>query len=825
MRSLDPDRLQAPSPHAGGLLGLEWTEIQLPERDTDSLDVETRHCKSPGGPPAEASREAAKDALAAVQRWLADESKADSRLALITKDAMATKEGERPDLAAAAIWGLVRSAQSEHPGRFALIDADGSDASEAALSAALALGADEPQIALREGVALAPRVARISVEEEAEIPLIDLERTVLITGGTGGLGALVARHLAQRHDIRHLLLLSRRGSEAMGAKELKQELEELGAKPVIAACDVADRKALEGILESIPSDHPLGAVIHCAGALADGTVEAMQPEQIEPVFASKADSAWNLHELTKDLDLSAFVLFSSVAGILGGPGQANYAAANVYLDALAQRRRAEDLPAVSIAWGLWERASGMTSQLTEADLARIRRGGFEAISDERGLALFDLALGADRAQVLGVPLNLPGLRAIASAGALAPIFSGMVRMSKRRASASNSLAAKLTTLTEAERQDHVLEMVRGEAAFLLGFESAKAVEPDQPFLELGFDSLAAVELRNRLNAVFGLNLGATAVFDHPTSAELAAHLLGALATGTVEKQPAETFRWLLREAAKDEDWDVRREKLTDVLDMIERAGELRNTFDEPLAGDDLPEAVVLADGPASPSLLMPPTIVNGSAREFAQFAQQFKGERRVLGFSLPGFVEGEPPGSPQLAIQTQVDAILRLDLDSDFAMVSHSSGGWLAVGAASRLEAMGKPPIAVVLIDTFLKAGGKFLKYTPEMMAAMWTRDTLIPFDDVRLTAMHSYGSTFADWLPPEIDTPVVAIRAGEPPPGLAQESEGDWSESWPPWSTGITVPGNHFSMVVEHAETTAQAIREAIGVEGQDKQQPEERR
>jgi pimaricinolide synthase PimS1 len=245
-----------------------------------------------------------------------------------------------------------------------------------------------------------------------------------------------------------------------------------------------------------------------------------------------------LHELSKDLDLSAFVLFSSVAGTLGGPGQANYAAANVYLDALAQRRRAEDLPAVSIAWGLWERASGMTSQLTEADLGRIRRGGLEAISDERGLALFDAALGANRAQALAVPLNVPGLRALASAGALAPIFSGMVRTSRRRAATAGSLAARLTALPEGEREGYVLELVRGEVAAVLGHASADDVEPSRAFRDLGFDSLAAVELRNRLSAVAGLRLPATVVFDYPSSAALAEHLLAKANESGAAKQVA-----------------------------------------------------------------------------------------------------------------------------------------------------------------------------------------------------------------------------------------------------------------------------------------------
>ncbi|HEX8689430.1 MAG TPA: SDR family NAD(P)-dependent oxidoreductase, partial [Solirubrobacterales bacterium] len=185
---------------------------------------------------------------------------------------------------------------------------------------------------------------------------LDPERTVLITGATGGLGALLARHLVNEHGARHLLLVSRSGPEAAGATELRAGLEELGASARIEACDVSDREQLKALIDSIEDEHPLGAVIHAAGALADATIESLTDEQVERVFAPKADAAWHLHELTRDADLSAFVAFSSAAGIVGGAGQGNYAAANLFLDALAHKRRAEGLPAPSIAWGLWETA-------------------------------------------------------------------------------------------------------------------------------------------------------------------------------------------------------------------------------------------------------------------------------------------------------------------------------------------------------------------------------------------------------------------------------------------------------------------------------------
>jgi acyl transferase domain-containing protein/NAD(P)-dependent dehydrogenase (short-subunit alcohol dehydrogenase family)/acyl carrier protein len=531
-RSFDPAELQVHGQRPDGLLEVEWREISLADQEAAPPEVELLRIEiEPNVTKAEAARKAAQRALEVTQGWISDEAKAESSLALITKDAMATLEDGAPDPAAAAIWGLVRSAQTEHPGRFALIDTDGSEASEALMPAVLAVGAEEPQLVLREGRALVPRLARVRADELGEDvpPVIDPNRTVLITGATGGLGALMARHLVEQHGARRLLLVSRSGPDTEGAAELQAELKALGAEVRIAACDVSDREALTTLLASIPDEHPLGAVIHAAGTLADGTIETLVPEQVDRVFGPKVDAAWTLHELTAGMDLSAFLLFSSAAGTLGGPGQANYAAANVFLDALAQKRQAEGLPATSVAWGVWERASGMTSALSEADLARMRRGGIEPLSDGRGLELFDSALGGDRATALAVPLNVAGLRALASAGALAPIFSGLVRAPRRHRAASGSLASKLASLPEAEHEAYVLELVRVQVAAMLGHASAQEVEPDKAFKELGFDSLAAVELRNRLDAVAGLRLPATVVFDHPSSAALATHLLAAVA--------------------------------------------------------------------------------------------------------------------------------------------------------------------------------------------------------------------------------------------------------------------------------------------------------
>ncbi|HEX8645351.1 MAG TPA: SDR family NAD(P)-dependent oxidoreductase, partial [Thermoleophilaceae bacterium] len=344
---------------------------------------------------------------------------------------------------------------------------------------------------------------------------LDPDGTVLITGGTGGLGGLVARHLVAEHGARRLLLVSRRGPGAEGAEELRAELAEAGAEVTIAACDVADRDALAAAIEG----HRLTAVVHAAGVLDDGTIETLTPEQVERVMRPKAGAALHLHELTLEHDLAAFVLFSSAAAAFGGPGQGNYAAANAALDALAQRRRAEGLPATSMAWGLWSGTDGMGG---EADAARMARLGIRALEPEQGLELFDAGLRSGDALLVPVGLDAGALRAQARAGMLPALLRGLVRAPARRDRAGGgSLARRLASVPEAEWDAVVLELVRSEAAAVLGHSGADAVEPERAFKELGFDSLGAVELRNRLMQASDLRLPSTLVFDHPTPAAVA----------------------------------------------------------------------------------------------------------------------------------------------------------------------------------------------------------------------------------------------------------------------------------------------------------------
>ncbi|MEV4384099.1 beta-ketoacyl reductase, partial [Streptosporangium sp. NPDC049644] len=347
------------------------------------------------------------------------------------------------------------------------------------------LASGEPQVAVRGGEVRVARLARVALAEEAVDRPWDPEGTVLITGGTGGLGGVLARHVVAERGVRRLLLTSRRGPDAPGAVELQAELIAHGVEVEIAACDMADRDAVVALLAQVPVEHPLTAVIHTAGVLDDGTIPSLSAERLDVVLRPKVDAAWHLHELTRDMGLAGFVLFSSVAGTFGGPGQGNYAAANAFLDALAGHRRAVGLAGLSLAWGAWAQDAGMTGGLGQADMRRMARAGMVPLSAGQGLALFDAAAVAGRAAVVAARFDVSAVRA---QGWVPHLLRGLVRGVRRSAVSAggdSELVRRLAGMSRADQVRFVVELVRAQAALVLGHASPELVEVRREFRELG----------------------------------------------------------------------------------------------------------------------------------------------------------------------------------------------------------------------------------------------------------------------------------------------------------------------------------------------------
>ncbi|ESU50305.1 beta-ketoacyl synthase [Streptomyces sp. HCCB10043] len=459
----------------------------------------------PAGDPPAAVRKTVADTLALLNDWLSAERCAAARLVVATT-------GSGP--VDGAVAGLVRAAQAENPDRITLVHLGPDEIRADLLTQGLRSG--EPEFAIHDGEVRVARLTRATGAVKSPEP----GASVLVTGGTGGLGAAVACHLAARYRVSELVLVSRRGTEAPGARELVAELSGHGVRATVVACDVGDREAVARLL----ADHPVSGIVHTAGVLDDGLIGSLTPERFDPVFRSKADAAWHLHELAEEmsLDLSMFVMFSSAAGTFDGAGQANYAAANGFLDALAAHRHRLGLPATSLAWGLWEERSGMAGALGEADLERMHRSGMRALPTAHGLALFDTAVGLELPVVLPMRLDTA---AVGERGRDVPaVLRGLVRSAVPQRRSADSAPAepempfeeRLAAMRPRERAPFLLDLVRTQVAVVLGHDGPRDIDPKRGFTDFGVDSLAALELRNLLAKLTDVRLPATLVFDHPT---------------------------------------------------------------------------------------------------------------------------------------------------------------------------------------------------------------------------------------------------------------------------------------------------------------------
>ncbi|MFF2813703.1 type I polyketide synthase, partial [Streptomyces sp. NPDC058000] len=751
--------------------------------------------------------------LGLVQEWLAEPRLATARLVFVTRGAVAADGDTVHDPAAAAVWGLVRSAQTENPGSLLLVDLDDAFRSAGMLPHLLTL--DEQQLLLRDRAVRAARLARLPEPAAGTAPARawDPDGTVLITGGTGGLGAALARHLVTTRGVRHLLLAARRGPDAPGARELAEELTGLGAQVRVAACDVGDRAALDALLASVPTPHPLTAVVHTAGILDDTLVGSLTPDQLAAVLRPKADAAWHLHDATRDLDLAGFVLYSSVSGVLGTPGQANYAAANAYLDALARHRTAQGLAAHSLAWGPWGRGSGMTASVSDAHLERMARGGLPPLDIEDGLALFDAALARPEPAVAPSRLNVAGLR---DQQALPAIWRDLVPRSRRSAATADrspvTVRERLRHLDAAGRAQLLTDLVVGYTAGLLGHPDPTAVDPERGFLELGFDSLVSVSLRNQLGELLGLRLPSSVVFDTKTPVELARWLHEQLGDGTEPGRPGPAAD--ARPAQRSDDTleglfynAVRGGKLVEAMRMLKAVANTRPMFETPAELEELSEPVTLADGPGRPRLIFVSAPgATGGVHQYARIAAHFRGRRHVSALPLMGFAPGELlPATSEAAARIVAESVLMASEGEPFVMVGHSTGGSLAYLAAGALEDVWDVrPEAVILLDTasirYNPGEGNDLDRTTRFYLADIDSPS-VTLNSARMSAMAHWFMAMTDIEAPAPTAPTLLVRAARDLEGFRLDT------SSVPADEVRDIDADHLSLAKEHSALTAQAI------------------
>ncbi|UOZ06995.1 type I polyketide synthase [Amycolatopsis sp. WQ 127309] len=704
-------------------------------------------------------------------------------LAVVTHNAT----GPDPDPAAAAVWGLVGSAQREQPGTVVLVDLCGHPDSAAALDRAVAAGV--PQVAVRGGRLLQPRLVPAPAPDR-EPPVLDPGGSVLITGGGGALGALLARHLVGRHGVRHLVLAGRRGERPSWA-------DDLAARVTVVACDVRSRPAVDELVASC--EPPLTAVFHLAGVLDDGVLSSQTPDRIAGVLAPKADAAWHLHEATEGL--AAFVLYSSAAGVLGRPGQANYAAANSFLDALARYRTARGLPAQSLAWGLWD--AGMTGQTTTASDTVLP---FDA---ETGMAAFERALRTSD------PVPVPLLLRRESRNPDTPAILHELLPPAADSAGTGDAAAWPDLLAQAapgERSAVLAELVRAELADVLGFTDARALPEDKEFTAVGFDSLMALQLRNRIAAHTGLRLAPTVGLDHPTPAELTAHLeelLGAAPPEPPAEAPAPGSPYGIAALHRRvfAEWGPYEAMKLQVI-----ASQALPSFSAAEAGEHALPPMRIAAGSQDPVLFFLPSYLRWDDPVPVRLKQSFGDRYDLFMLQYPGFgADKAIPRDRETLVETFAGQVRALAGDRPVVLLGYCSGGLPAHALAAHLAATGPAPAGVALIESDI---GLTDGTDPRTIALMTGAPTMPAglaeaghFGDAWALTVGGYVRLFDRWSPEPSHVPTLLL-GGRPTPGMLEaDPDRDWRPRWPLPHDAVDVPGDHDTVLTDDAETTVTAL------------------
>ncbi|WP_407674906.1 type I polyketide synthase [Nonomuraea fuscirosea] len=760
----------------------------------------------------------------------------------VTGGAVATERpGEVTAPYQAAVWGLGTVLALDHPATWGgLIDlpADPTAADLAVLVTALT--GDEDQLALRDGKAYGRRLIRAGTMAHAgdagrssgtgsagdarhphdtgpaddtrhsrnTSPADDTRHlhgpgqagaawrphgTVVVTGGTGGVGAHVARRLAES-GAGHIVLLGRRGRAAPGATELEAELTERGARVTIIACDVADRTALAAALDG-PAPT---AVFHAAGVVHDSAALAdLTPRALAAVAEAKVMGAANLDALFPGDALERFVLFSSGAAVWGQAGQAAYAAANAVLDALADARRARGGHALSIAWGAWDGGGMADGEIG----AWLRRLGLRGMDPSRAASVLEGALENDETRLVVADIDWARFAPAYTLARPRPLLRALPEVQEILTAEAGDDGRDgdpgLAALPEEERLPKLRDLVRTHAARILGHADPEALGAGQNFLEAGFDSLTSVELRNALSKAIGLRLPTAVVFDHPSPSALAAHLSGRLGR-TGEQGGLST---LLRKAMRDH-------RVHESLVLLEAAAGLRDSFGSPADLPALPAALKLAEGPAGlPLFCMSTPMALGGAAQFARLGAAFRGIRDLYALPVHGYAEDEGlPADVAAAVALWAEIVAAsVPPGGPYALLGYCAGGNFAHKVATLLERRGLPPAGLVLLDTFLPDDALIDDLGEDMMRGMFDREERFgPFSDARLSAMGRYYRLFRETTLEEVAAPILFITPDTP---LSQPAPERWRSSWPAAQCAKEVKGDHFTMLEEMAPSMTEAI------------------
>ncbi|WP_371502193.1 type I polyketide synthase [Kitasatospora sp. NBC_00374] len=756
-----------------------------------------------------------------------------SPLWCVTSGAVSVGAGDPvTDPGQAMHWGLGRTVGLERAGQWGgLVDLPPSAGPREAegLCAALAGVDGEDQIAVRADGRWVRRLLPAGPPRPPARPW-QPRGTVLVTGGTGALGARAARWLAG-HGAARLVLTSRQGPDAPGAARLTAELAALGAQVTVVACDVADRDALAALLAPLAGE--LTAVVHAAGVSGRFVpLTETEPAEFAEVVRAKAAGAVHLDALLAGHRLDAFVTFASIAGTWGSGGQGAYSAANAFLDALAEHRRARGLPATSVAWGPWAE-NGMAADPAVAD--QLRRRGLVPMAPEPAVEALWQAVAEGETTVTVAEVDWERFGATFTAARPSRLFDALPGRSAAgpasgpvpgpEAEPAPAPADGFAALSDAERPGALLDLVRSRAAALLGHGSPDEIDPARSLLDQGFDSLAAVRLCQELAAATGLRLPTPMVFEHPTARALAHHLAGELAAAAARTaRPTDTasvpaqaghdrpgsswsgsIRRLYRKACADN-------RYLDGLELLSAAARIRPVFRSGEEPAHRPAPVRLAEGePDLPGLVcLPPIIAPSGPHNYARLAAQLAGRRSVYAYTHPGFGDGQAlPESWDLTVDLHARAVRRDFAGRPYALAGYSSGGCFAHAVTDRLEALGAPPAGVVLLDSLPLVEGAWARIRPLFRTMALDDQAFALMTDDQLTAMAHHLRLFEGWKPTPLRTPMLMVRATDPVPDWEDDwlTDRDWENVWHHGHRTVLVPGDHWSLMNENAESTAEAL------------------